>query len=192
MAAAPREYLSPEEYLAFERRAETKHEYVDGVLVAMVGGSPTHSQIAMNAGVALAVQLRGRPCIVYNSDLKVGIAKLRAYAYPDVTVICGTPQFGENERDVLLNPLVIVEVLSPSTEHYDRTGKFLRYQRIPNFAEYLLIAQDKPLVELCSRQPDGMWEWLKVECLEATIAIPSLDCTLALADIYNNVEFADA
>ncbi len=192
MAAAPREYLSPEEYLALERRAETKHEYVDGVLLAMVGGTPTHSQIAMNAGVALAIQLRGRPCIVYNSDLKVGIAKLRAYAYPDVTVVCETPQIADGERDVLLNPLLIVEVLSPSTEQYDRTGKFLRYQRIPGFAEYLLIAQDRPLVELCSRQEDGMWEWVAVEGLEATITIPSLDCTLALADIYNNVQFDGA
>jgi len=190
MAAAPREYLSPEEYLLLERRAETKHEYIDGVILAMVGGTPTHSQISSNAIIALGTQLRGRPCIVYNSDLKVRMAKLQAYVYPDVTVVCGTPQFGESERDVLLNPLLIVEVLSPSTEHYDRTGKFLRYQRIPNFAEYLLIAQDRSLVELCSRQADGMWEWGAVEGLEATIAIPSLDCTLALADIYNNVQFA--
>lgn len=192
MAASAREYLTPDEYLAFERRAETKHEYYDGVLIAMVGGTPTHSEIAMGAGVALANQLRGRPCRIYNSDLKVGMGKRRSFVYPDVTVVCGTPQFGEAEHDVLLNPLVIVEVLSPSTEQHDRTRKFLAYQRIPSFAEYLLISQTIPRVELCSRQDDGFWEWSSVEGLDATIAIPSLDCTIALADIYHNVTFGEA
>ena len=189
MAAPPRPYLSPEEYLALERRAETKHEYYDGVLVAMVEGTGTDSQISGNTIIAFGAQLRGRPCTVFTSDLKVGITKLSAYAYPDVTIVCGRPQYADAVEDVLVDPLVIVEVLSPSTEHYDRTGKFLRYQRIPSFAEYLLIAQDRPLVELCSRQDDGMWEWVAVEGLAATIAIPSLGCTLALADIYNYVSF---
>jgi Uma2 family endonuclease len=192
MAAAAREYLTPDEYLALERRAETKHEYLDGVLIAMVGGSPAHSQIAMGAGVALANKLSDRPCNVYNSDLKVGTARRRAYAYPDVTVVCGTPQFGEAERDVLLNPLVIVEVLSPSTEQYDRTRKFLQYQRIPSFAEYLLISQAAPRIELCSRQSDGFWEWSIAEGLDAAIAIPALDCTIALADVYRNVTFGES
>ena len=192
MAAAPREYLSPEEYLTLERRSETKHEYVDGKLIAMVGGTGTHSQIAGSTIIAFGAVLRGRSCTVFTSDLKVGIGKLRAYAYPDVTIVCERPKYADSVQDVLINPLLIVEVLSPSTEQYDRTGKFLRYQRIPSFAEYLLIAQDKPLVELCSRQDDGMWEWVAVEGLEATITIPSLDCTLALADIYNNVQFDGA
>jgi Uma2 family endonuclease len=192
MAAAAHEYLSPDEYLARERQAETKHEYYDGVLIAMVGGSPTHSEIAMGAGVAFANKLRGRSCKVYNSDIKVGMGKRKTYVYPDVTVVCGTPQFGEDERDVLLNPLVIVEVLSPSTEQHDRTRKFLSYQRIPTFAEYLLISQVSPRVELCSRQSDGFWEWSIAEGLEATIAIPALACTIALADIYYNVTFGES
>lgn len=192
MAATAREYLTPDEYLALERQSETKHEYYDGVLIAMVGSSPAHSQIAMGAGVALANQLRGRSCNIYNSDLMVGIGRRHAFAYPDVTFVCRTPQFGEAERNVLLNPLVIVEVLSPSTQRYDRTGKFLRYQRIPTFAEYLLIEQDMPRVELCSRQADGSWEWSIAKGLEATITIPSLDCTIALADIYRNVTFDES
>jgi Uma2 family endonuclease len=192
MAASAREYLTPEEYLALERQAETKHEYFDGQLVAMVGGSGPHSWIAGNTIIAFGIQLRSRPCAVFTSDMKVGITKLRAYSYPDVTIVCGTPQFGEEERDVLLNPQVIVEVLSPSTERYDRTGKFLRYQRIPSFAEYLLIEQAMPRVELCSRQADRSWEWSIAEGLEATIFIPSLDCAIALADIYRNVTFDNA
>jgi Uma2 family endonuclease len=192
MATPVRDYLSPEEYLALERRSETKHEYWDGRMVAMVGGSPAHSQISGNIIGALHSQLAGRRCIVYTSDLKVGITRLRAYAYPDVTVVCGKPEFGEPERDVLTNPLLIVEVLSPSTEKYDRTGKFLRYQRIPSLAEYLLVSQDSPSVELCSRQEDGSWGWTAAEGLDSSITIPSLGCTLALADIYLYVTFAES
>jgi Uma2 family endonuclease len=129
---------------------------------------------------------------VFNSDLKVGVAKRRGYVYPDATVVCSTPEYGEDEGVVLLNPLLIVEVLSPSTERFDRMGRFLRYQHIPSFAEYLLIAQDAPCVELCSRQDDGYWEWLSVEGVESAIVIPSLDCTIALADIYRNISFDQA
>ncbi len=129
---------------------------------------------------------------MFNSNLKVGAARRRGYYYPDATVVCSTPEYGEDERDVLLNPLLIVEVLSLSTEGYDRMGKFLRYQHISSFAEYLLITQDTPRVELCSRQDDGYWEWASVEGLEASITIPALDCTLALADIYKNVRFDKA
>lgn len=189
MAAAAREYLSPQEYLKLERGSQAKHEYFDGQLIAMVGGTPRHSHLGGNMITTLNGALGNRPCIVYNSDLKVGSARRDVYFYPDVTVVCGTPQFAEPEQDVLLNPLLIVEILSPSTERYDRTRKFLRYQRIPGFADYLLVAQDRPLVELCSRQADDHWEWIEATGLEATIALPSLDCTIALADIYRNVRF---
>ena len=192
MAAAARDYRTPDEYLALERQAESKHEYFDGQMIAMVGGSPRHSHLGGNIVITLGNALRDRSCIVFNSDLKVGAARRRGYYYPDATVVCSTPAYGEDERDVLLNPLLIVEVLSPSTERYDRMGKFLRYQHIPSFAEYLLIAQDTPRVELCSRQGDGYWEWSSVEGLEATITIPSLDCTISLADIYRNIGFDEA
>jgi Uma2 family endonuclease len=192
MAAAAREYLTPEEYLALERRSETKHEYFDGQRFAMVGGSPRHSHLGGNIVTTLNNALVGRPCIVFNSDLMVGLTKRHAYAYPDATVVCGTPRYGEDEQDVLLNPLLIAEVLLPSTERYDRTGMFLRYQSIASFAEYLLIEQDTPRVELCSRQPDGSWEWSIAEGPEATLTIPSLDCTIALTDIYRNVTFDNA
>lgn len=192
MAASAREYLTPDEYLAFERQAETKHEYFDGQLIAMVGGSPRHSHLGGNVVTSLNNALAGRPCIVFNSDLKVRHTKRRNFAYPDATVVCGSPRYGEDEQDVLLNPNLIAEVLSPSTQRYDRTGKFLRYQSLSSFAEYLLVEQDIPRVELCSRQEDGSWEWSVAEGLEATLTIPSLDCTIALADIYRNITFDEA
>jgi Uma2 family endonuclease len=188
MVAEPRTLITREEYLALERASEQKHEYIAGEMVAMVGGSPKHSQIAVNTSTTLNMQLRARPCIVYSSDLRVAIRTMDVYTYPDVTVVCGEPRF-DSDGDGLLNPMVIVEVLSPGTEGYDRGRKFLRYQRIQSFREYVLISQDSPVVERFARQPDGQWLWSATENLDESVALLSIDCTLALADVYAKVVF---
>ncbi len=149
MAAAPRTLLSHEEYFALERDSEEKHEYVAGEIFAMVGGSSTHSEISGNTITTLNLQLRGRGCKVYTSDLRVSIQRLNIYTYPDVTVVCGERQFDGNGG--LLNPAVLIEVLSPATERYDRGKKFMRYQRLASLREYVLISQAYPFIERFSR-----------------------------------------
>jgi Uma2 family endonuclease len=191
MAAEPRTLITREEYLEMERAGDQKHEYVAGEVWAMVGGSPQHSEIAANTIVALGTQLRQRPCKVYTSDLRVAIRTMDVYTYPDVTVVCGEPQF-DGDGDGLLNPTVLIEVLSPATESYDRRRKFLRYQRIQSLREYVLIAQDAPFIERFSRQPDGQWLWSATENLDESIALLSIDCTLALADVYAKIVFDGA
>lgn len=192
MAAEQPVLRTPEEYLALERRGEGKHEYVAGELVAMVGASLSHNLIMANLLLSLGNQLGGRDCVVLPSDMRVKIEPLGIYTYPDLTVVCGEPQLEDDEQDTLLNPLVIVEILSPSTERYDRGLKFQRYRLIPAFREYLLVAQDVPGIDHFVRQADGTWNLTAVDRLEDTIALPTIGCALALADLYRNVAFDQA
>jgi Uma2 family endonuclease len=189
MAAEPR-YLSPEEYLDRERVAATKSEYLDGRLVAMAGASENHSLLQSAVNALLFFQLRRRGCQVHGSDMRVRTPNRRAYTYPDLTIVCGEPQFEEGRRDTLLNPVVIIEILSPSTAMYDRTEKFARYRQIPTLREYLLVAQDAPTIEHFIRQQDEQWLWSIAEQLTDTITLPAIDCTLALADVYADIAFA--
>jgi len=187
MSSLPSYYVSPEEYLTIERNAEFKSEYVDGVIYAMAGGSERHNLIAANIIIALGVQLRDRPCRVYPSDLKVRVPNSNRFFYPDVSVICGETQFADEERDVILNPILVVEVLSESTEAFDRGKKFSSYQQIASLQEYLLVAQDEFVVEHYLRQEDG-WLYTKASGSDADLALPALNCHIALSDIYNKVE----
>ena len=189
MAANPQGLLSREEYLSLERRGEGKHEYLAGQLVAMVGASFRHNLIQTRVLASLYQQLRGRPCEVTPSDLRVAIGALGVYTYPDVTVVCGEPQFEDAEQDTLLNPTLLAGILSPSTESYDRGREFQRYRLIPTFREYLLIAQDQPLVEHYLRQPDNRWLLATFEQLDDVIALDSIGCMLALADVYAGIRF---
>ena len=189
MAAKPQGLLSREDYLALERRGEGKHEYLAGEVVAMVGASFRHNLIQTRVVASLYQQLRGRACEVTPSDLRVAINALGIYTYPDVTVVCGEPQFEDAEQDTLLNPTLLVEILSPSTESYDRGRKFQHYRLIPTFREYLLIAQDQPLVEHYLRQPDNRWLLATFEQLGDVVALNSIGCTLALADVYDGIRF---
>jgi Uma2 family endonuclease len=191
MAAAPKPYITPKEYLESERQAEYKSEYFAGEVFAMAGGSPEHSLIAANATRELGNQLLKKPCRVYNSDLRVH-ANEPHYSYPDVTVVCGEPQFLDEKRDTLLNPTVIVEVLSPTTEAWDRGGKFEQYRQRESLQEYVLIAQDRAHVERFTRQPGGQWLLSEVNGLEGTLSLPSLGCELTLSQIYHRVEFPEA
>jgi Uma2 family endonuclease len=182
-------YLTPEEYLAIERQNEYKSEYIDGEMVAMTGASRRHNIIAVNITSSLDRQLTGRPCEIYANDMRVRIASRReyAYAYPDVVVVCGEPQFEDGHLDTLLNPTVLVEVLSESTERYDRGKKFSFYRAIGSLAEYVLVAQDEYRIEQYVRQPDGRWMLSDHRLPEDVVNLASIQCDLALRDVYKKV-----
>jgi Uma2 family endonuclease len=187
MASVPNYYLSPEEYLALERKAESKSEYIDGVIYAFAGGNKRHNLIVANTIITLGVQLKNRPCRVYPSDLKVRIPTSNRFFYPDVSIVCGDDEFADDEQDVILNPTLIVEVASESTAAFDRGKKFLSYQQIGSLQEYLLVSQDEILVEGYSRQGNDTWLYTKVTDLESRLALHSIGCELILKDIYDKL-----
>jgi Uma2 family endonuclease len=188
MPLQPKAQLTPEEYLASERKAEYKSEYVNGEMFAMSGASEQRVSIVANIMYLLVGQLRGRPCKAYASDLRVRASPTGLYTYPDVVVVCGQPQFADDQRDTLLNPTLIVEVLSESTKDYDRGGKFEHYRTLASFSEYVLVAQDRYHVEHFVRQPDSRWLLAETNRLEDTIHLSFIDCDLALTEVYDKVE----
>lgn len=183
--------MSPEEYLAAERLSETKHEFVNGEIYAMAGGTREHSLIASNLVRELGTRLRRRPCEVHGSDMRVLVAETGLYTYPDVSVACDGPRFADEEVDTLLNPRVIVEVLSDSTESYDRTVKWAHCRQLESLAEYILVAQDECHVEQFVRRPDGTWVFREYSSLKDSLRLPSLGCRVPLSEIYYQVEVAD-
>ncbi|MFY9973812.1 MAG: Uma2 family endonuclease [Chromatiaceae bacterium] len=188
MSLQPKYHLSFEEWLEAERAsAEGRSEYVDGEVFAMTGASAEHNTIVMNIGRELSIQLKGRPCQVYANDMKVLIRSASAGKYPDLVAFCGEPELLDGRRDVLLNPSLLVEVLSNSTEAYDRGDEFALYRQIPSLREYLLVSQSRVLVELFSRGDDGRWVLADYRSLNDRVPLPSLDCTLDLAEIYDKV-----
>jgi Uma2 family endonuclease len=189
MSAVPKIYLTPTEYLAFERQSDIKHEYFRGELFAMAGASRQHVTISTNLAYLLVGQLKGRSCNVFNGDMRVKVSPTGLYTYPDASVVCGRPRFEDKELDVLLNPTVIVEILSKSTEAYDRGEKFAQYRTLDTLADYLLISQDRPLIERFTRQPDGVWLFTESAGLDAVMPIESIQCQLPLAEVYDRVEF---
>jgi Uma2 family endonuclease len=191
MTTSPDLRLTAEDYLRIERAAEWKSEYIDGEIFAMSGGSPRHSQIAMNIGRELGNQLLEGPCIVYGSDLRVATDPQQHYTYPDVIVACDPPQYVDTQLDTLTNPTLIAEVLSESTEKYDRGAKFERYRSVPTLSEYLLVAQDRVHVELYTRQPDGAWVLHEWNDPAEEIDLVSLRCRLKIAGVYAKVTFGD-
>lgn len=188
-SAAVQTSLSPEEYLAFERKATTKHEYLNGQIVAMSGASFAHNFITVNIATSLNIQLMEGECRVATSDMRVKVTQIDSYFYPDVVVVCGEPRAEDDTFDTLLNPTLIVEVLSPSTEGYDRGEKFEHYQQIASLKDYILISQDEVHVEYYYRQEN---EWLQTEFvgLEDVLSVLSIGCELRLSDIYRRVEIA--
>lgn len=182
--------FTEEEYLALERVSEMRHEYLDGCVYAMAGESPEHSTICFNLAVVVGAQLRDTPCRGFSPNMKVRTDESGLYAYPDLMVVCGEPNFHDQRRDVVVNPTVIFEVLSPSTESYDRGEKFLRYStQIATLTDYLLVTQTKALIEHYSRQPDGTWIYATVSGLSETLSLASIDCRLPLEEIYSRVIF---
>ncbi|WP_129633491.1 Uma2 family endonuclease [Candidatus Oscillochloris fontis] len=190
MTAQPKHFMSEEEYSAFEMSSPRKHEYYQGEIFAMSGGGEAHNLLVGNAYAALHTQLRRRPCRVYNSDQRIKILATGLHTYPDVTIICGQPQFVEAARLTLTNPSVIIEVLSPSTERYDRGMKFRHYRAIPSLQDYILISQDDYRIEHYMRQENNIWHLHEAIGLSAQIMIQSIECLLTLADVYEKVELA--
>jgi Uma2 family endonuclease len=180
--------VTPEEYLAYERAAEYKNEYFDGEVVAMTGASRKHNLIAGNVFAALKDHLRGKPCEVYIGDMRVRIPSANLYTYPDVVVACGTPEFEDAEVDTLLNPALIVEVLSKSTASYDRTQKFDYYRTLPSLGEYLPVEQDAYHVAQYVKQSDGRWLLADIRGSDGRVELTSVGCGLSLADVYERVE----
>ncbi len=192
MSTQPKTFLTPEQYLAIEREAPYKSEYFNGEMFAMAGAREGHNLIAGNVHAELRNNFRSRPCRAYMNDMRVRTTATGLYSYPDVTAVCGAPEFLDDTRDTLLNPNLIVEVLSPSTEAYDRGRKFELYQSIPSFTEYLLLASDRVHADLYVRQPGGLWLRSSFGELANEVVLESVGCRLKLADLYEKVEFATA
>ncbi|MCA1613532.1 MAG: Uma2 family endonuclease [Acidobacteria bacterium] len=181
-------YVTPEEYLASERRAENKNEYFDGEIFAMTGASRKHNYVAGNVYSALRRELRDKACDVFISDMRVRIAAANIYTYPDVVAACDEPEFEDAEVDTLLNPTLVVEVSSKSTASYDRAAKFDYYRTLPSLLEYLLVSQDTYHVTQYVRQPEGRWLLADIRGAEARVELSSVQCVLTLAEIYERVE----
>ncbi len=177
-----------EDYLAVEREStDMKHEYVAGQIFAMTGGSYEHSLITANLARRLGNQLEGGPCAVLSSNMRIRIEAADVCAYPDVSVLCGEPLFHDRQRDVLTNPVLIAEVLSHSTEAYDRGGKFAHYRRLTSLRHYLLIAQDQVAVDVFTRQSDDRWLLSAYADADAVIELETPDCRLSVREIYDRV-----
>jgi Uma2 family endonuclease len=192
MSTLPKTYLTPEQYLEIERKAEFKSEYYQGEMFAMAGASWAHSQIVANAVRELGNRLGDGPCQPLSNDLRVCVKPVGLYTYPDVVVVCGKPKFVENTFDTLLNPTVIIEVLSDSTEAYDRDKKFQLYRSLESLAEYVMISSKRSYVERYTREQDGTWNYSAKTSLEDTIDLRSVDCHLPLASLYKRVEFSES
>jgi Uma2 family endonuclease len=186
----PRVYTF-EEYLRREEKSVEKHEFYNGKIIKMPGGTDIHSEISMNIGAAIKFAVRPLPIKfrVYNSDLKIRIESLNAGVYPDALVICEQPEFWENRHDVITNPLLIVEVLSPGTKSYDRLGKFELYKLLPSFQEYVLIDAHKYAVETRFREEPDLWRIRTETNINASVPLRSLGVTIAMTDIYENIVF---
>jgi Uma2 family endonuclease len=191
MASAARiTRYTPEQYLVMERKADFKSEYDGGFITAMAGGSREHNTIALNTAGEIRAQLKSRPCEVYMSDVRLCVSTTGLYTYPDVMAVCGEPRFQDDDVDTLLNPTMIVELLSETTESYDRGRKFGHYRRLPSLQEYVLIAQNEVKVERYVRQGDD-WLLSELSDLDDTLRLTSIDCAIPLREIYAKVEFSE-
>lgn len=178
--------ITPEEYLTFERDAETKHEYDGGQVFAMTGASRRHNRIVVNLITTLATRLRGGPCQVYPSDMRLHVAATGLYTYPDISIACGEQGPEDPDDDTLRDPTVLIEVLSPSTERYDRGRKAEHYRTIESLREYLLVSQHQPRIEQYARTTGGQWLLTEAIGLDARIRLGAIDCELPLAEVYEN------
>ncbi|MBI4910901.1 MAG: Uma2 family endonuclease [Acidobacteria bacterium] len=187
MATVPQPFLTPEQYLEAERKAEFKSEYVHGEVFAMAGASTAHVQATSNLTRELSSQTRGR-CRVFTADMRIHVPATGLYSYADIVVTCEQAQLLDAEFDTLLNPKLIVEVLSPSTEAWDRGDKFRHYRSIPSFAQYLLVSTRRPILEVYTKGETGIWSLTDAQGLDATLDLTSVGVSLALADVYEWIE----
>ena len=189
MSSAPSRRVSAAEYLAFERAAEARHEFVDGRIIELAGGSVRYAAICDNLLERTRTILRGGPCRPYSANLRVKIVATGNYTYPDLSIVCGEFQLEDDREDTLINPRLLVEVLSPSTERHDRVWKFRNYQLIQSLEEYVLVSQDEPRIERFLRQGEIGWLMTDVTGLDNTVRFESVNCNLTLAEIYESVAF---
>jgi Uma2 family endonuclease len=188
MSTQPKSFLTPEEYLAIERETELRSEYWNGEMFAMAGAPEPHNDICRNVSGLLWLQVRSRQCKNWSNDMRVRTSS-NLYTYPDGVVVCGERKFLDERHDTLLNPGLIVKVLSPSTERHDRGSKFEQYRGIASLREYLMLASDRIHAELFTKQPNGRWSLSEWRDPEDVIPLESCDCQLKLADVYEKVEF---
>jgi Uma2 family endonuclease len=187
MSAHATPFFTPEEYLEVERAAEIKSEYYDGQMFAMSGGTLPHSLIGGNLIAAMKLALRGKKCNVATADLRIRISPRGPFVYADLSVYCGEPELADNYRDTLLNPTVVFEVLSKSSEGHDRGHKFSQYRKIPSLREYVLVSQTEPRIEVFLRQPEGKWILTEFVGMDAVCRLASLDCSIPLETVYDGV-----
>jgi len=192
MSTQPQGFLTPEEYLRIEHAAERKSEYVNGRVYAMAGASPRHVLVAGNVTGACWSRLRGGPCRIYTSDLRLCVDETGLYTYPDVVIVCGEPRIAESDPQSITNPVVIFEVLSPSSEAFDRGGKFAHYRSLATLKEYMIVAQDAVRVEKYARQPDDSWLFTEAAERGKSIWLDSVGCELPVEEIYSNVVFENS
>jgi Uma2 family endonuclease len=192
MAQPAVKFTSPQEYLALERASKEKHEYFAGKVLAMAGASLAHNHIVANLIREIGVLLKDQPCVILPSDIRVSVPSRESYMYPDAVIVCGKPEMEDDQFDTLKNPVVIFEILSPSTEDHDRGKKFFFYRQIPSFAEYILIDSTRPFVELSRRQDDGSWIFGVMPEPNGYIPITAIKEKIAMEEIYRNVSFAIA
>lgn len=188
MSSVPTRRYSPAEYLALERSSHERHEYFRGEIFAMAGGSVRHALICDNLLERTRARLRGGPCSSFSASMRVKIQSVGLYTYPDLSIVCGEWVFEDEQRDTLLNPTIIVEVLSPSTESYDRGRKFTSYREMPSLGEYVLVAQEEPRIERFVRQEHG-WLLLPIVGIDQELELGAANITIPLSEIYENVTF---
>ncbi len=188
MSSQTKAFLSAAEYLEQERRAEHKSEFFRGETFAIAGASRHHALIVTNLVSEFRQQLKGRPCEVYSSDLRLRVTPTGFYTYPDIMVVCGAAHFADDQKDTLLNPTLIIEVLSDSTRDYDRGRKFQHYRTLPSLVEYLTVAQDALQIEHWTRQPENRWLLTEFNSLEQSIPLSSIGCVLPLAEVYDRAD----
>ncbi len=191
MSRIAEQFMIPADYLALERKAEIKSEYLNGRIYAMSGASRNHNALVFNLAHRIGNQLDKKPCQGYVNDMRVKVSPTGLYTYPDMVIVCGEPRFEDQAFDTLLNPTVIIEVLSDSTEKYDRGEKFAHYRALDSLTDYLLVAQNQPRIECFSRQPGGQWLYSVADGLDAQMNVGEMDFVLRLNEIYERVVFAD-
>ncbi len=192
MSSVRQSVYTPQQYVQLERASQIRHQFYGGEIFAMTGASRAHNLIAGKIFRRLSEQFDGRPCEAYQSDMRVKVAASGLYTYPDVVATCEHPQFEDEVLDTLLNPQLIVEVLSDSTENYDRGKKFEHYRRLESLRHYILVAQNRCHLEMFTRMPDDQWLLWETSDLSETVSIQSIHCELPISDIYARVQFAEA
>ncbi|MBL8211234.1 MAG: Uma2 family endonuclease [Bryobacterales bacterium] len=192
MATTPLPFVTEEQYLQMERESELRHEYLHGEVFAMSGGTTNHNRLSADLLVQISNRLEGSPCEIFGSDQRVRVPATRFHAYPDLSVVCSPIQYSDDTKDCVLNPILLVEVLSKSSRNFDRGEKFRQYQRIPSLQTYVLVEQDDMLVEVYTRTGRDSWNYRVLEGPDAMLEVEHPPLSIPLKAVYRRVEFPPA